>query len=91
MTGVAVGGRINGGISGTLTAETRDDEAGQNLRDVLTGLLALAKMQAGSRPGLQPLLDSLQLSGVGATVTLSFWLPPDVIELLLPDVDRVAQ
>ena len=91
VTRVAVGGRINGGISGTLTAETRGDEAGQNLRDVLTGLLALAKMQAGSRPGLQPLLDSLQLSGIGTTVTLSFWLPPDVIELLLSDVERVAQ
>ena len=91
VTRIAVGGHINGGISGTLTAETRDDEAGQNLRNVLTGLMALAKMQAGSRPGLQPLLDSLQLSGVGTTVTLSFRLPPDVLELLLPDVERVAQ
>ena len=75
----AAGVRINGGMSGTLTADARDDEAGQNLRDVLTGFLALAKVSAGSRPELQPLLDSFQLSGVGTTVTMSFWLPSEVI------------
>ena len=91
VTGFAVGGRINGGIGGTLTAETRDDEAAQNLRDVLTGFLALAKMQVGSRPELQPLFDSLQLGGVGTTVTLSFWIPSEAIELLLPEAERVAQ
>ena len=91
VTGFAVSGRINGGIGGTLTAETRDDEAAQSLRDVLTGFLALAKMQAGSRPELQPLFDSLQLGGVGTTVTLSFWIPSEAIERLLPEAERVAQ
>ena len=71
-------------MSGTLTADARDDEAGQNLRDVLTGFLALAKVSVGSRPEFQPLLDSFQLSGVGTMVTMSFWLPSEVIELLLP-------
>ena len=91
LTQFAAGVRINGGIGGTLTADGRDDEAGQNLRDVLTGFLALARMSAGSRPELQPLLDSFQLSGVGATVTMSFWLPSEVIELLLPAIGREAQ
>ena len=88
VTGFAAGARINGGISGTLAADARDDEAGQDLRDVLTGFLALAKMSAGSRPELQPLLDSVQLSGVGTTATISFWIPSEVIELLLPAVER---
>ena len=91
LTQFAAGVRINGGINGTLTADARDDEAGQNLRDVLTGFLALAKMSAGSRPELQPLLDSFQLSGVGMTATLSFWLPSEVIELLLPAIGREVQ
>ena len=91
VTRFAAGVRINGGISGTLTADARDDEAGQNLRDVLTGFLALAKMSAGSRPELQPLLDSFQLSGVGPTVTMSFWSPSEVIELLLPAIEREVQ
>ena len=91
LTQFAAGVRINGGISGTLTADGRDDEAGQNLRDVLTGFLALAKMSAGSRPELRPLLDSFQLSGVGRTVTMSFRLPSEVIELLLPAIEREVQ
>ena len=91
LTRFAAGVRINGGMSGTLTADARDDEAGQNLRDVLTGFLALAKVSVGSRPELQPLLDSFQLSGVGTAVTMSFWLPSEVIELLLPAVGREVQ
>ena len=44
-------GHINGGVSGVFKAEARDDESAQNLRDMLRGFLALAKMQAGSQPG----------------------------------------
>ncbi len=91
ITRFAAGVRINGGISGTLTADARDDEAGQNLRDVLTGFLALAKISVGSRPELQSLLDSFQLSGVGTTVTMSFWIQPEVFELLLPAIEREVQ
>ncbi len=91
VTRFAAGARINGGISGTLTADARDDEAGQNFRDMLTGFLALARMSIGSRPELRPLLDSFQLSGVGTTVTMSFWIPSEVIELLLPAIEREVQ
>ena len=37
---------INGGVSGVFKAEARDEEAAKNMRDVLNGFLALAKMQA---------------------------------------------
>ena len=46
-------GHVNGGLNGSLRAETRDDQAGQNLRDVVNGFLALARMQAGEKPGVQ--------------------------------------
>ena len=81
----AVGGRVNGGVSGTVTAEARDDEAGQNLRDVLQGFLALARMQTSSRPELRTLLDSIQLSAAGTTVSLSFAFPPEILQQLLPE------
>ena len=87
IVGFAAGGRINGGISGTITAEARDEEAGQNLRDVLRGFVALAKMQAASMPELQAMLDSLQLSGVGAQVSMSFRIPSDVVGSLLSRVE----
>ena len=81
----AAGARVNGGVSGTLTAEARDEETGRNLRDLLQGFLALARLQVGSRPELRGLLDSIQLTAAGTNVTLTFDLPSDAVLELLPD------
>ena len=75
-------GHINGGVRGTIRAEARDEQAGQNLRDVVQGFLALAKLQAGQKPELQTVIDSLQLTGTGKTVSLSFEVPSQVIDLI---------
>ncbi len=81
----AVGARVNGGVSGSLTAEARDEETGRNLRDLLQGFLALARLQLGSRPELRGLLDSIRLTSAGMNVTLAFELPSDAVLELLPD------
>src|SRR5262245_52648745 len=73
---------VNGGFRGVLRAEARDDEAAKNLRDVVRGFMALAKMQAGSRPEFQGALQSLQLDGSGRTVAVSFDLPAQVFEAI---------
>jgi len=73
---------VNGGFRGVLHAETRDDEAANNLRDVVRGFMAMAKLQAGSRPEFQGVLQSLQLGGSGKTVVLSFDLPVQVFDAL---------
>jgi hypothetical protein len=75
-------GHINGGVSGVFKAETADEEAASNLRDVLRGFVALAKMQAGSRPELKGMVDSLQLAGEGKTVSVAFSVPTEVFEAL---------
>ncbi len=75
-------GDIDGGITGSLRAEARDEQAGQNLRDVVNGFLALARMQAGSKPELQVLVNSLQLGGSGKTVAISFSIPAEVIQMM---------
>lgn len=75
-------GHVNGGLNGQLRAEARDEQAAQNLRDVVNGFLGLARMQAGDKPELQALVSSLQLAGSGKTVSLSFSLPPEVLETL---------
>src|SRR5262245_34077786 len=41
----AVMTHIDGGVSGTLRAEARDDQSAENLRQVVQGLLALGRMQ----------------------------------------------
>jgi hypothetical protein len=78
----AAAGHVNGGLSGSLRAEARDDKAADNLRDVVRGFLALARMQAGSDPRVQGLVESLQLTGSGKTVALSFTVPAEVLQLI---------
>lgn len=75
-------GNINGGVNGFFKAEARDEAAAQNLRDVLRGFLALAKLQAGNRPGMQQMVDSLQLTGEGTTVSLAFDIPSEFFDAL---------
>jgi hypothetical protein len=78
----AASGHVNGGVSGVIRAEARDEQAAQNLRDVVRGFMALAKLQANARPELNAMMDSLQLGGQGRTVSLAFSLPTEVIEML---------
>ena len=74
--------RVDGGLTGVVRAETRDDEAANNLRDVVRGFLALAKMQAGSRPDVQAMIQSLELGGTGNTVALSFSVPSQLFDAI---------
>lgn len=78
----AATGHVNGGISGTLRAEARDDQAAESLRDVVRGLLALARLQGGGDPKAAALVQSLQLGGSGKTVILSFAIPAEVVEMI---------
>jgi hypothetical protein len=75
-------GHVNGGVSGVFKAEARDEEAANNLRDVLRGFMGLAKMQADSRPELKGMIDSLQLAGDGRTVSIAFSVPTEVLDAL---------
>ena len=78
----AAAGHINGGIAGTLRAEARDDQAAENLRDVVRGFLALARMQGQNDPKFSAVAQSLQLSGTGKTVALSFTVPTELLNML---------
>jgi hypothetical protein len=78
----AATGHVNGGVRGMLRAETRDEASAQNLRDVVRGFVALAKLQASAKPELNAIFDSLQLGGEGKTVSLAFALPSEVIDMI---------
>ena len=82
ITWFAVSGHINGGFRGTVRAETRDEEAANNLRDVVRGFLALGKMQSGGRPEIAAMMQSLELSGTGKTVAISFSVPAEIFDLI---------
>jgi hypothetical protein len=76
----AVMTHIDGGVSGSLRAETKDDAAADNLRQVVQGLLALGRMT--NDPKATALMNSLQLSGSGKTVKLSFSVPSEVLDMI---------
>lgn len=82
ITWFAASGQVDSGIRASVKAETRDEASANGLRDIVRGVVAFAKMQTGTRPDLQPLLDTIQLGGNGQTVTLSFDLSPQLLETL---------
>lgn len=82
ITWFAVSGHVNGGLRGTLRAEARDDESANNLRDVVRGFLALAKLGSNAKPELQTMMQSLELGGSGKTVSLSFAVPAEVFDII---------
>ena len=78
----AASGHVNGGVRGLLRAEARDEAAAQNLRDVVRGFMALARLQSSARPELTTMMESLELGGDGKTVSLAFTVPSEVIDML---------
>jgi hypothetical protein len=82
ITWFSISTHINGGVRGVLRADTRDEDAANNLRDVVRGFLALGKLQAGSRPEIQAMMQSHELGGTGKTVALWFDVPLQVFDLI---------
>lgn len=84
LTWFSASGHVNGGVSGAFNVQARDQAAATNLQQVIAGFIALAKMQAGSRPELNALLQSITLSGNASdnTVSVSFAIPAAAIEAL---------
>lgn len=87
---VAASGHVNGGLRATMQAEAKDAEAGKNLREIVQGALAIARLQADGQPELQPLLRTLQVEGTGTGVSVRVEMPAELIEVLLGHVQRHA-
>jgi hypothetical protein len=82
VTWFSAGGHVNGGVNGTVSLTARDPEAAKNLQAVIGGFVALANMQAASRPELQAIMKGVALSNDNNTVTMSFTVPSTMIEAL---------
>jgi hypothetical protein len=81
---IAASGRVDTGLHGFVRAEARDVQSAESLRDVVQGFLALAKLQGGRDPAYRSMLDSVALSAVGKSVSLTFDVTPAVLDLLTP-------
>ena len=78
----ALTSRINGGVEAMVRAEAATDQGAQDLRQVVQGFMALARLQAGQNPQFTTLLNSLQVGGQGRTVNISFSVPSELIDVL---------
>jgi hypothetical protein len=82
ITWFSVSGHVDTGLNGVIRAEAADENAASNLRDVVRGIVAMAKLQAAANPAMQALAESLHTAGEGRTVSLSFALSSDVLDTL---------
>ncbi len=85
----AASGHLNGGLTATFRAEGKDEEAGKNMREVVQGVLALARLQMESKPELKPLLSSVQVEGTGAGVALHMTLPAEMLDVIVKQASAV--
>lgn len=72
ITWFAASGRVNGGIQAMVKVDAVDEQAADNLRDIVRGFVALARMQAGDKTEAAALLPAIELGGAGKTVSVSF-------------------
>ena len=86
----AAAAHIDGGVSGTIRAEARDAQSAENLRDVIRGVLALGRLQAQNDPRLAAAAQSLELTGTGTTVSLSFVVPAELIDMAVSHAQTAA-
>ena len=78
----AASAHIDGGLRGVIHAEARDEKSANDLRDVIRGFIALARLQMGERAEFADLMNSLQLGGLGNKVSLGFAVPSEMIDAL---------
>lgn len=67
-------------VHGLVRADARDDVAGEQLRNTVNGALSAARLLAGRDSRLDTTLNSVQVSGTGKTMEVSFVVGPDVLD-----------
>lgn len=82
ITWLAASGDVGEGLTARIFAEGRDERAAQDLQEVVRGFVALARMQSGQEAALNQLLNSVELTGDGKTVSLSFAIPAEFFDRL---------
>jgi hypothetical protein len=90
ITWLSLSGNVDTGMRGMLKAETRDEKAAAQLREVVRSFITLIKLQASSsRPEMQAVLNSIELGGMGTTVAVSFQVPAVVMNEVTPRPDTL--
>lgn len=75
---------VNGGVKATIRADTADQPAAEQLREVVRAFVALARLHGGGKPELEGALKSIQLSGTDKTVQMTFAISSQTMRALAP-------
>lgn len=75
---------LNGGVRVSVRADAADESAAEQLREVVRGFVSLARLQSGARPEFDSALKSIQLSGSGSVVEVTFTMPLETVRALTP-------
>jgi hypothetical protein len=78
----AVSTHVNGGLSGAVRVDARDETAAQQLRDVVRGALAAGQLISADDPRFNSMLKSMQITGSGNTVGLTFSMPAGLLDIV---------
>jgi hypothetical protein len=85
---------VSAGVDRAVTcrfrAEARDEKSAEDLRAMINGALAMARAMAGGDTRLTTLLDSVQSTGSGAGMEISFTVPPDMLDFIGSTVPSLA-
>jgi len=85
------GVHINGGVSGMVRVEAIDDASAELLRRQVNGALAFGEMLARSDARAAAALKTVQMSGTGKSVQLSFEVPSELLQMVLPKPPALEQ
>jgi hypothetical protein len=83
--------RVDTGITARGAGKFADAESAKNVSDLARGALAVAKLQVAKQPELLHLLDGVQVSNTGATLTVNIAESGDLLKALKdfrPTVER---
>ncbi len=78
----AVGAHVNGGVAGHFKAEARDDQAADQLRDLIRGAMAVGQLASSQNPRIEAMLKSIQMTGTGKSVGITFTMPAEMLDLI---------
>jgi hypothetical protein len=80
----AIGAHVDGGVKGTVRAEARDDKSAEDLRAIVNGALAAGRLFSGTQQNkaLETAINSMQMSGSGKTVAITFSVSPEMLDML---------
>lgn len=84
LKSIVIAGEVEPFLSLTIQADAADEKSAQGLADMLRGFVALAALQAQSKPALRGLPNALDVTSQEASVRLTARLTNELLEALVP-------